>query len=500
MNYNKNGKLILFLEKYFPVLLSALAVWPIIVIVFIVASRISYPYTLERMEGASLLQVIRLLNNFPLYTQPSIEYVPLIYPPLYFYISALFTQILGTGFLALRLVSVLSFAGCLIFVFKIIKSISKDNFASLIGVGLFAATYPLSGAWFDIARVDTLFVLFCIMGIFYSSGEKTSDLILAGIFWSLAVFTKQTTLIVLFLSFAFFLIQDFKKAILRITITGIICLLFYAICIGLWGQWFDYYFFYLPTFHKTLTNIKDISTAVLQLALPLSIAFFVSFSPFLLDKNMRSKQSPVFFYIYITCAMLGLSLLGRLNLGGYTNVYMPAHIMISVMFGIGIHWWKNKIYSSKQTSPSLPLILFYSICALQMLTVFFDPRLVIPHASLERSWSNLESFIRATDGDVLAPEINYLNHLAGRNSFANQVAVEEIFGKYGNPEVTQRDLLEQELSQDLQNKRFRFILLKDMDGAWSQVESYYQCTPFSENQHSESMPPVLLQAYTICYP
>ena len=125
------------------------------------------------MEGASFLQVLRILSGHPLYTQPSIEYIPLIYPPLYFYVSALVAKIMGVGFMPLRLVSVLAFIGCLLFVYRIIELITKNNHVSLIGVGFFAATYPLSGAWFDIARVDTLFVFFCIAAIYFSNKENS---------------------------------------------------------------------------------------------------------------------------------------------------------------------------------------------------------------------------------------------------------------------------------------------------------------------------------------
>jgi hypothetical protein len=345
-----------------------------------------------------------------------------------------------------------------------------------------------------------MFVFFCIAGIYYSIKEKKSDLVLSSIYWSLAIFTKQTGLIVLLSSIAFLLAYNFSKTVIRIMIIGLTSLLFYVICASLWGEWFNYFIFYLPTFHKTLTDINEISTAVLQLILPLIIAVMIGLSPFLLDRNMWSKQSPKLYYGFMTCVMFGLSLLGRLNLGGYTNVYMPAHIMTAVMFGIGIHWWKGKFQTNQKISPSLLIIALYGICASQFLSVYFDPRLVIPHPLLAQRWSNLESLIRTVDGDVLAPEINYLTSFAGGKPFANQVAVEEIFGKYGNPESVQRDSIQGELSRDLHNRRFRFILLKDRDGAWAQINEYYQCFPFSSSENASNMPPVIVQDYTICFP
>ena len=61
-----------------------------------------YPYQLEWMEGAGLVQVRHLLAGKTFYVPPSIDFIPLIYPPLYFYASAIITKLIGLGFGALR--------------------------------------------------------------------------------------------------------------------------------------------------------------------------------------------------------------------------------------------------------------------------------------------------------------------------------------------------------------------------------------------------------------
>ena len=50
--------------------------------------RLRYPYELEWIEGAVVDSCIRLAHGLPVYTAPSIEFVPLIYNPLYLYVSA----------------------------------------------------------------------------------------------------------------------------------------------------------------------------------------------------------------------------------------------------------------------------------------------------------------------------------------------------------------------------------------------------------------------------
>src|SRR4029078_4887993 len=84
----------------------------------------------------------------------------------YFYISAAFAALLGEGLFPLRLVSFLSSLGSLLILFRLGSRESSHPAAGLLTAGLFAATYKISGAWFDLARVDSTFLLFVLGGIY----------------------------------------------------------------------------------------------------------------------------------------------------------------------------------------------------------------------------------------------------------------------------------------------------------------------------------------------
>ena len=137
------------------------------IILVIVISRINYRYDLEWMEGASLVQVYRIYTGQSLYTQPSLSYIPLIYPPLYFYLAAGLFKMMGISFLPLRLVSFASTVGCLVIIYFAVKDKTNSGLISLVAAGSFAATFKLGGAWFDIARVDMLFIFLCLAAIYF---------------------------------------------------------------------------------------------------------------------------------------------------------------------------------------------------------------------------------------------------------------------------------------------------------------------------------------------
>ena len=150
------------------------------VVLFIVISRINYRYELEWVEGASLIQVYRIYTGQSLYTQPSIEYIPMVYPPLYFYLAAGLFKITGVSFLPLKLVSFASTVGCLLIIYYAVKDKTKSALIGLVAAGAFVATFRLGGAWFDIARVDMLFIFLCLAGIYFLGKQTTINSVLSG--------------------------------------------------------------------------------------------------------------------------------------------------------------------------------------------------------------------------------------------------------------------------------------------------------------------------------
>ena len=146
---------------------------------FIIFSRLFYPYQLEWMEGAAFVQVNRLLAGKTLYIPPSIDFVPLIYPPLFFYASALIAKIIGPGFGALRLVSFLSSALCAVIIFLAVKEKTNSKFAALLGAGVFASAFMLTGQWFDIARTDMLAAGLSMLGIYLARENANNTVTLS---------------------------------------------------------------------------------------------------------------------------------------------------------------------------------------------------------------------------------------------------------------------------------------------------------------------------------
>jgi len=158
-------------------------------------ARLTYPFTLEVVESNSLIEVHRLLTGQPLYAGPTVDYVPDGYPPLYFAASAAVASVTGLSYLPLRLVSLVSSLVCFAVLARLVQRETASAAAGIGAAGLLAATYFAAGTWFDVARVDSLFLALSVAALYAARWMRsTHGAIVSGLLLAAAFLTKQTGL------------------------------------------------------------------------------------------------------------------------------------------------------------------------------------------------------------------------------------------------------------------------------------------------------------------
>jgi hypothetical protein len=162
---------------------------------FVALSRLGYPFALEWLEGNSLAEVHRVLAGQPLYPAPTAQYVPDGYPPLYFYVSAGAAEVLGRSYLPLRVVSLVSSLACFLLLARLVQRETGSTAAGTAAAGAFAATYFATDTWFDVGRVDSLFLALSV-GALYAARRMRGypGAVTAGVLLAAAALTKQTGL------------------------------------------------------------------------------------------------------------------------------------------------------------------------------------------------------------------------------------------------------------------------------------------------------------------
>ena len=121
--------------------LAVRAVW---MVMAIIARRARFPYDLEWMEGGMVTHSLRILQGLPIYVEPSFEFTPFIYNPLFHVLGAGAIAVLGPGPLALRVVAVL-FTGVLcVSLFELVRRETRNPAVSFLSVAVYLSFFLLN--------------------------------------------------------------------------------------------------------------------------------------------------------------------------------------------------------------------------------------------------------------------------------------------------------------------------------------------------------------------
>ncbi len=434
------------------------------------------------MEGGMVDHVSRLLSGKQLYTEPSIEFTPFIYTPLFYYLGMIFSKILGTGFLSLRCISLFASFGSFIIIFKFVRKETQSLICAFASIGLFAATYRIGGAWLDLARVDSLFLLFLLWGVYLLRfHESTLSLITSGILIFLSFFTKQSAIVVgISMSvYSFIYLYQWKKLLFPATV--LLCLTMSTLVMNWVSQgWYSYYVFDLPLQHKMLPyqiivfwirDMKDVS-----IALVISVCYC-----FILLRRPKRKTNG--YYIIFLVGMIGTSWLSRIHSGSYNNDLLPAYVALAIFFGLAIQAIISgsvitRFLRQKNALPqdmrAINIVVFIA-CLAQFHVLVYNPFDVLPSREDLKAGDAFVNRVKEIKGEVFIPCHGYLSSLAGKKSHAHWMAIGDVLR--GNDELKKTKLCLQ-LVEAVSCKQFGAIILdNDISEIENELALNYRLTP-----------------------
>jgi hypothetical protein len=205
---------------YLPLLLASYALLLVGSLLRILATRLTYPIDLEWIEGGQLLHAYRVLHGQELFTPPNVGFMPYSYPPGHTLVLTVFGAVLGVDYWVGRLVSWLAFAGIVYIllrqVFLSFSKIELKSAAALLGAGMIAAAFPITGGWFDLVRNDELALFWSVLAgalAFNPSSMSRGRYIGTLLVMNTAVFTKQTAVFYLTWILLFHLARNPRQAL-----------------------------------------------------------------------------------------------------------------------------------------------------------------------------------------------------------------------------------------------------------------------------------------------
>ena len=419
--------------------------------------RLGYPFELEWMEGAMVDHVARILDGRLLYVAPTIDFVPFIYTPLYYYVSAAVAGPTGPGFVPLRLVSFGASLACFGLIFLLARRETGSRFAGFIACSLFAATYRSSGSWFDIARVDSLFLALVLGGIYLLRARVTAaGFGAAAACFSLAFLTKQTSLAIALPMMVYAALAHRRLGLLfigtAVAVTGAATLLLQ----GAHDGWYLYYTMELATGHAIDKSVF-LSFWTKDLLAHLAIACGAGLL-YLLGLWSRRRRQDLLFWSAVMAGLVGAAFVSRLHVGGYDNVVMPAHATIALLFGVGIHHALRMIETARPEQRQRMSGYVYAICLLQFAVLLYNPLSRLPTAADESAGRALVETVARQPGEVLVSHHGFLSAAAGKRTHAHEMAVTDVL-RGGESGRVRAAALTADIDNALRAGRFSAILV-----------------------------------------
>ena len=356
---------------------------------WVVVARLVYPIDAEWMAGAVRDGVERVRDGKPLYEAPSARFIPFVYPPLYFWLSAVLARFCSS-FVACKLVSIAATIAAGWGIFRIARVLGATPLWSRVALLLFVATYPLTILFYDLERVDGLYagIIVVAIAVLFSGKSATSNAV-AGALLGLAFFAKQAGLVAFAAAVVGLVLAGERKRAAVVLGAGLAVM---AIVFG-WleistGGWFRYYCLKLPGAHgiraQRLTTffIQDAPKAFAITAASVALTVSVLMALLRERKKPAAERTPPAWQDVVLAAMVGTSMAAafsfRAHSGGWPNVLVAWLPLGCAAFAVVAT--RAEAWARTTGAPHVMTMTLLAAVSLQLLGAMFDPMELAPNA------------------------------------------------------------------------------------------------------------------------
>jgi len=444
--------------------------------------RMRYPWEIEWMEGGMLAHAARVLRGEPIYAPPSTDFVAFFYTPLYSYVVAALASIGGLSFGLGRAVSLLASLATMGMLFYAARR-EAGLLAGLLATGLYAALFRTCGAFYDLARADSLSLAIALLACLVAYYVPTRRaMVLAAALFVLAFLTKQTTAIMAPFVGLHLLRVDWRRALI-FGLSGIVLGLgsgllldahyegwfrFYTVeghqgHLFLWDNFLLEYFrdvLFLSPFLWLVPALgasygKYTRWLVLPFLVLLVFAFKQRVSTLQYDEHMyyrelwydqprryilvppvligvllllarvlkRNASPPAAFFLLLGCAGALSSDLNHSTQWAYSNCFMPLAVFGSLYAALTLGPLLQHVSGGRDraTTAALSLAMLVQLAALA-----YDPRAQVPGPADRAALAEIERTLSAYPGPVFMPAHPLYSYLRDGSLQVHQMGLGDV--------------------------------------------------------------------------
>jgi hypothetical protein len=462
------------------------------------AGRATFPLDLEWMEGGVLIHAQRIAHGQGIYVEPSLDFVPFLYTPLYPALLAALSFLLPLGYLLGRIVSIVAFAFALALIVVACLGESDDRRRKIVaatigvaGAGAVAASFAFTGYFYDLVRADSLLLALQALALWLAlRGRGWRSAALAGLAIALAFFAKQTATVVGVGLGLGLLLVNVRRGLVYGATAAVTLLAGVLLLVKTSHGWFWTYIFNL---HQSHVFRKDAITDVAwpftrQFAWPMIAALALATVGLTLSRRLRRSDVIVF---VVAVAGEAAALIGFGTQWADANAFIPAiffpafstAVLVARMFDVALvgRKWGSMLVAavaviflgsqSLHTTAPVPVRgnarppIFSSWPYLAH--AFTTVAAAVPTARDRAAAHRLLDELRALPEPLFIPFHPYYSVLVGKRPYVHRMGVRDVEASLGRPKG---------LDQAILNQAFAAVVLdwKSFPGEWPNLDRRYR--------------------------
>ena len=480
------------IKKYSNIFVFSITLIPLILFLFVVWNRISLPFVFEWGESAGVDQINRILAGSKIYTQPALDFAPLVYTPLYYYLAAGVSALIGNSLLSARLVSFVAAILSVILINRLVYKETKNQLIAWISGTAYLSCFALSSGFFDLARVDSVYVLMVLITfIAIQEAKDRLGYLAGGLLLAIGFFIKQSFIIVFFPLLIYLFLERKNQFWLTIT-AGFAGTVIPVILINRFSDnWFLYYIFELPKEHGySFVSALNfwIGDTLKPLGLFITFSFLFLFAykilkgqliPFSGENGIQIsyKQSRERWWVYVLffAGAAAASWITRSSNGGGANNVMVFYAVLAIGLGLGTSLIMTTKWVRENPWNYAFVLLIISI---QFIGLFYNPYNFLPKEDEIRASEELGDRVRGSGKQVLIPYQSHLSELYGLEPQIHIASLFELTGYFKGEIQTAGYILVDQIRTNICWQEYGLIVL-DQPVPWfdRQLEQAYLQDP-----------------------
>ena len=465
---------------------------------YALARRAAYPYDLEWMEGGMLCHALRIARGQPLYGPPSVDFIPFLYTPFYPWLLAKLGGVSGIGYLLGRAVSLVSLAGALLLSYVYGRRAGGSRAMALVAPAMMAAAFVPTGAWYDLARPDTLFLFLVTAGLLcgFWGRRRPVALVVSALLLVLAFFTKQTASPFMVGLGLVLLIVSWRAALLWGVTLALVGLPALYLANRSTDGWFWTYVFALHQGHD-FYPLRAFVGSPLRLVLLLGPALLLV--PWAL---WRRRSPELIFATALGAVGIATACLGFGTQWAFTNAFIPGVFFPAIAIATAAGRLTRELEAARPPRLRPWVVLLLVIGSLVTSTgvalpwatrrfpksiglpadepTAFALEAFLPTAKDREAGDALVRKLAATPGEVLVPYHPFYAQLAGKRSYLHRMGVMDVErAGLGVPRG---------LAEAIAERRFSLVVMDEhfLPFQWPGLFQHYRAAGFQAGPRSFS--------------